>query len=108
MYKRELKQVTYKSDVITSVICDHCGNTNDVSELPDDWCELIAYHNEWGNDSIDSRTTYLACSPKCYFEVLRKLADEFEGYESTEINRMTIQFVRRLLISHFGNHLKLP
>ena len=97
MIKKEFLEVTEKRSVIVAAICDNCGKENKGSKQPDDWHSFEGHHNSWGNDSIDSYENYLACSPECYIELLKKAFKNFHEYSTAEINGMKIGFVKKLL-----------
>lgn len=97
MYKKETKEVKEQKQVVVAVVCDNCGKEHKGSEIPDEWHSFSGHHNEWGNDSIDSYENYMVCSPKCYKEKLTEAVSEFDGYDSAEIDDMTIQFAKSLV-----------
>lgn len=97
MYKKETKEVKEQRQVVVAVVCDNCGKEHKGSEMPDEWHSFSGHHSQWGNDSIDSYENYMVCSPKCYKEKLTEAVNEFDGYDSAEIDDMTIQFAKSLV-----------
>lgn len=91
MYKKETKEVKEQRQVVVAVVCDNCGKEHKGSKMPDEW------HSFSGHDSIDSYENYMVCSPKCYKEKLTEAVNEFDGYDSAEIDEMTIQFAKNLV-----------
>ena len=49
--------------------CDFCKNRVD----PNNYFVVETWHSDWGNDSVDSRESYDACSPGCVL----KFAEEY-------------------------------
>jgi hypothetical protein len=54
---------------------DACGKS--VNGEPDDWTEIESYHNDWDNDSVESRHDQVACSAQCLGTLLE---GEVSGY----------------------------
>jgi hypothetical protein len=98
MYKKETREVKEQKVVIVAVVCDNCGKEHKESKAPDEWHSFSAHHNEWGNDSVDSYQEYMVCSAKCYKEKLTKVVNDFDGYDSAEIDNMTIRFAKSLVV----------
>ena len=69
-----------KREQVTSVTCDGCGKT--VSEEQDDWYCFSSYHEDWGNDSIESQEYWDACSGACYLKVVRKVVDDYGEHQN--------------------------
>jgi ssDNA-binding Zn-finger/Zn-ribbon topoisomerase 1 len=92
MYKKETKEVKEQRQVVVAVVCDNCGKEHKGSKMPDEWHSFSGHH-----DSIDSYENYMVCSPKCYKEKLKEAVNEFDGYDSAEIDEMTIQFAKNLV-----------
>lgn len=74
VYKKVMKEV----DVIVSCKCDICGKEH--SEYED----VTAYHNDWGNDSIDSYKTVDVCSDGCYAKAIKMFMndDSYKNHSS--------------------------
>lgn len=64
----ERKKVTHVEveDVIIGRKCDICGSNITESEREGyNYFLIHTWHNDWGNDSIDSHEYKDACSPEC-------------------------------------------
>lgn len=96
MKKKEYREVTVKREITYEVICDGCGKTIK-GDLPDDWYEFSAHHEEWENDPIDSIDHYQCCSAKCYFKALEKACEDFEEYNTSVIDRKDLDFVKNII-----------
>ena len=97
MYKTEKRQVTTNEHVKTHVICDVCGKEEIGSCLPDNWHEISAHHNNWGNDSCESFEEWMVCSPDCYKVKLKEVVSEFSEYNTAEIDKMQIEFAKSMV-----------
>jgi hypothetical protein len=98
MFKKETKEVTITEEVKTHAVCDVCGKEVLSSDLPDNWHEISAHHNDWGNDSIDSYKESMVCSPGCYKIMLKKIVSEFEEYNTAEVDGMNIKFAKSMVL----------
>lgn len=72
----ELKDITYKKEVITGCKCDVCNK--EIKSRQNYW-RLTTHHNDWGNDSIDSYEHYDLCSPECIKVKLNEYYKECEN-----------------------------
>lgn len=52
-------------EIIACIKCDICGK-----EITGKYWRLTAYHNDWGNDSIDSYKHLDLCSRECINKTL--------------------------------------
>jgi len=95
----ERKEVTHVEveEVIIGRKCDICGNSiHAVDRIGNYNYYLIhTFHNDWGNDSIDSHEYFDACSPECVMKFTeRYIKNSFKDmYNSRQIN---IEHVRAL------------
>lgn len=106
----EIKQVTKTKNytVCENCECDNCGKIHNGKDIPDDWHEFNSHHNSWGNDSYEY---YLACSPKCYAELLKEVVDEYSGcdYDEVEVSGFSLEFAKQLselLNSRFHDYIE--
>lgn len=59
-------------------ICDHCKKP-----ITDHYWHVETYHDDWGNDSIDSIEYFDCCSPDCLREALETyICDSNNGSNS--------------------------
>jgi hypothetical protein len=101
------KEKTVKQEVIVSVQCDCCGESEkcdetpgDWSKIPESWVEIKGRHWGWGSESDDSIEIHFACSPKCYIQVLeneRNRLKDRRHHEPEVTNEMGFEFVENLL-----------
>ena len=89
------KQIIIRELVIGKK-CDVCGReipptsrTFPRKEIP--FFDVTTYHNDWGNDSVDSYEYFHACSPDC----VMKMADGFLRDDFDGINTKTIKIAHR-------------
>jgi len=68
----------------------------DPLRMPDSWHIIDAYHNGWGNDSIDSREENIACSPECYVKLFNEMVDDFEDEDTSVVDDLEIEFAKSL------------
>lgn len=93
----EQKEVNRIEEITTGLKCDGCG-CEESSPRTNDWQELSAHHDSWGNDSVDSWEYYDCCSPECYIDVLEKCLVEFERYKiGAKFNNMEFVFAKKLV-----------
>ena len=81
----ERKEVTHVNvdEVIVGRNCDICGKGIYPSKDWDARCNYFVihtWHNDWGNDSIESHEYFDACCPDCVMKFTQKyIKDSFEG-----------------------------
>lgn len=93
----EIKEVCRKEEVTIGYQCDCCGKIIKGDELPDSWHEFSAKHYDYDGAGIDSFTSYMVCSPDCYFKTLSKALEEFKDYDTAEIENFKIDFAKTLI-----------
>ena len=86
------KKQFYK-DVVVAYKCDICG----IEFLNNNLIEVSAHHCEWGDDSCESYEYADICSPECYIKQLELFLDDFDGYNSAEIDGKPIEFIDNLI-----------
>jgi len=88
----ERKEVTHVTvdEVIIGRKCDICGkNIEKANDLKDyNYFVIHTWHNDWGNDSIDSHEYYDACCPEC---VMKFTKEYIEKSFAKEINSKEIK-----------------
>jgi hypothetical protein len=98
----EYKEVIKKQSVIIGYKCDNCGKIHKEDYFPNNWHKFEATHNSWGNDGCDSYEYYMACSIKCYINLIKIAIKDFASYSNAKIDNFTIDFAI-LLITSFDN-----
>lgn len=94
----ERKKVTHVEveDVIIGRKCDICGSS--ITESKREGCNYFlihTWHNDWGNDSVDSHEYKDACSPECVMKFTGEyVRDSFIRKFNTE--SIEIEHVRSL------------
>lgn len=97
---RQTEWVTSEQEVTVAYKCDNCGKQVGTNHLPKDWHSFTSYHDEWGNDSVDSLESYDVCSPQCYKSMLSFVVDNrLNGYRTAKIDGMNIVFAKLLIES---------
>lgn len=94
---RETKIVTKTEEVTVGYKCDNCDKVHSGKSQPDEWHEFSGHHESWGNDSFESYEYYMACSPECYVNLLKKAVKEFEDYNTSEIDGFSIDFAKNMV-----------
>lgn len=83
--EKEIKVASVR--VIDYIRCDGCGNkiipTRYISE-PSVYIHIHTWHNDWGNDSIDSHEHGDYCQ-KCAKAFINKYFDQMQGSEEMRI-----------------------
>lgn len=99
----EKKEITEMKYVKTGYKCDCCGKKYIGVKCPEDWHSFSSSHRAWGNDSIDSLSTFDVCSAKCYIKIIVTEIEHLHGETGAEINEMTISFAEKLVECFEGN-----
>ncbi len=90
VFKHE--KVTIYKDIFVSNKCDICEK-----ETTEELINVNAYHEGWGNDSIESHENYECCSCECYKKTITKFLEDFEEYEdSAFIDGKPYSFIKDL------------
>lgn len=82
-----IKRIVVTRDCIVGKKCDVCKK-----EIPPlvygepvyDYYEVTTYHNDWGNDSMDSYEYFDACSPDCAYKLWEEYIHESAGIKNTK------------------------
>jgi hypothetical protein len=111
---------TVEKSVHVGTVCDSCGKTWRKPPEPKNspfltaeerveaerrraedpywsWHNFDRHHSDWGNDSVESRESYDACSPECYLSLLAEAVAALDGYPTGEVDDMPVMFVSALL-----------
>ena len=88
-YKQETREVVSKT--LESIECDRCGAIIGIKEARKGnykakYFHVVTYHNDWGNDSIDSTEFYDFCSYECLEKDLKKYYEKARGTEEYDIS----------------------
>jgi hypothetical protein len=108
---RNRSEKSVVKQVVVSTTCDNCGKTergpttySGDADTPVGWVHFHSYHNDWGNDSIESHEDWDACSWNCYLEVVRRIFDEYGdgkfGSNTLVVDSKDWTFIRDLLTTH--------
>ena len=91
MKKRVKEEKVIKSEKVKEVICDQCSaiicNEDTLKNQLIVFYSVHTYHNDWGNDSIDSSEFLDLCSQKCLLDNAGAYYAEANGSESYDIER---------------------
>lgn len=90
------KEVEIKSEKLSIIKCDCCKTKLDCEEYPEGWHKISTYHEEWGNDSVDSWEYYDVCSPECYEKQFIECVKGYKHRNSANIDGFDIAFARKL------------
>lgn len=88
---KETKQVVAETVVAKITKCDVCGkiicdsrHVHDIlRDKVQDHYELSEWHNDWGNDSVDSIETFDICSKECLRKKFEAYVEESSGGQNT-------------------------
>ena len=82
---------TVKKLAVVGKKCDVCGadilpTSRNFPREEKTFYEILTYHNDWGNDSVESHSHYHACSISCAMKFTAQyLAENYNGINSTAI-----------------------
>lgn len=86
----ETKKILVTRECIVGKKCDVCGKEIPPTAVPHeygepvyDYYEVTTYHNDWGNDSIDSYESRDACSPDCASKLWEEYIHNSAGARNT-------------------------
>ena len=86
--KPEKEEVVYRvRQKVEAVECDICKRRIEPTlyrKLESQYFEVITGHNDWGNDSCESRQHFDIC-PACIGDFITKYAKEARGSEYIEV-----------------------
>lgn len=94
------KEITKIEEVAIKCACDICGS---VIEDKTRYYYVTTGHNDWGNDSCDSREHYHICSLDCLKKKFEEYITETDGKQNSnyiEINHKMLFLGEK--ISDFG------
>lgn len=92
MRKKEVKEIIKTKNITKEISCDQClkvicdSDTNKDSTLS--FFTGHTFHNEWGNDSIDSHNYIDVCGLDCLLKYTKGYFKESEGTESLEVEKV--------------------
>jgi len=80
----ERKEVTHTQidEIVIGRKCDVCKRNIKIDEFNGhyNYFKIHTWHNDWGNDSIDSHDYFDACCPECVIKFTEKyIKDAFEN-----------------------------
>jgi len=80
-YIKHEKHVVEEDHVVNAIRkCDICDK-----EITGPHFELLSFHDEWGNDSIDSARIMDCCDSSCLHKVIDMYLIDIETYPSMEL-----------------------
>lgn len=92
MRKKEVKEVIKTKKIIKEISCDQCSKVIcDSHSNKDDTVDFFTahtFHNDWGNDGIDSHEYIDICGLDCLLEYTKGYFKESVGTEHIEIERV--------------------
>ena len=92
MRKKEVKEIIRTKNIIKEISCDQCSNVICDSDTSKDskitFFTAHTFHNDWGNDSVDSHNYVDICGLECLLEYTKDYFKEAEGTESLEVKRV--------------------
>lgn len=107
----ETRTVMIPSREIVSMRCDVCqAECTDRAEWQG-WESFTTGHNDWGNDSFESRETLDVCSVQCLLRLIIEIANRPGEHRSDylELDRLELDWLKH--IAYFltdGNKYLLP
>ena len=92
MRKKEVKEIIKKKNIIKEISCDQCSNVICDSDTNKDsaitFFTAHTFHNDWGNDSVDSHNYDDICGLECLLEYTKDYFKESNGTEGLEVERV--------------------
>ena len=86
--KPEMEKVVYRfRQKVEAVECDICKRLikpTNYNKLESRYFDVVTGHNDWGNDSIESRQHFDIC-PECIGDFMTKYTKEVKGSEYIEV-----------------------
>ena len=71
--------ITHEVKTVKALKCDVCGQ-----EFTGDYWRLFTFHNDWGNDSVDSNEFYDLCSEECVRNALEEYLEKCKHSNTQE------------------------
>ena len=92
MRRKEAKEIIKTKNIIKEISCDQCSKIIcDSHTSKDDTVSFFTahtFHNDWGNDSVDSHNYIDFCGLECLLQYTKDYFKESEGTESLEVERI--------------------